>query len=139
VILVAPVSRKRDQSDVNITLRGVGEQYFAMRPELRLISGRMIYAGNQELLVGSAARGQFVGLDIGDQIRLQDGVWIVVGVFAGGNGSRESEVIADAQTVMSAYKLEAFNSVSVLLDSESSFKPLKEALSKDTPWSWIRS
>jgi putative ABC transport system permease protein len=121
VILVAPVARKRDNSDVNVTLRGVGVQYFIMRPELKLVSGRLFQAGKQELVVGSSARGQFAGLEIGNQVRLQDGDWTVVGSFAGGNGSRESEVIADAQTVMSAYKLEAVNSVSVLLDSERSF------------------
>jgi hypothetical protein len=55
-----------------------------------------------------------------------------VGTFAGGNGSRESEVIADAQTVMSAYKLEAFNSVSVMLESDTSFASLKEALAQDS-------
>jgi putative ABC transport system permease protein len=131
VILVAPVARKRDQSDVNITLRGVGEQYFAIRPELKLVSGRMFHAGRQELLVGASAMGQFAGLEIGNQVRLQDGDWTVVGTFAGANGSRESEVIADAQTVMSAYKLEAVNSVSVLLDSESPFSRLGEALAED--------
>lgn len=49
----------------------------------------------------------------------------MVGIFAGGNGSRESEVIADVHTVMSGYKLETFNSVSVLLESEDSFAGLK--------------
>lgn len=131
VILVAPVTRKRDESDVNITLRGVGEQYFAIRPELKLLSGRMFRAGNQELLVGAAARGQFAGLDIGNQVRLQDGDWTVVGIFAGGNGSRESEVIADVHTVMSGYKLETFNSVSVLLESEDSFAGLKDELTQN--------
>jgi putative ABC transport system permease protein len=132
VILVAPVARKKDLSDVNATLRGVGEQYFVMRPELKLVSGRMFRAGNQELLVGAAARGQFAGLEIGNQVRLQDGDWTVVGTFAGGNGSRESEVIADAQTVMSAYKLEAFNSVSVMLESDDSIANLKGALVQDS-------
>jgi putative ABC transport system permease protein len=131
VILVAPVARKRDQSDVNVTLRGVGEQYFMMRPELKLVSGRMFRAGNQELLVGAAAAGQFAGLTIGNSVRLQDGDWTVVGTFAGGNGSRESELIADAQTVMSAYKLETFNSMAVLLDTEHSFTGLKQALAAD--------
>jgi putative ABC transport system permease protein len=131
VILVAPVARKSDQSDVNLTLRGVGEAYFLMRPELKLVSGRMFRAGNQELLVGAAASGQFTGLAVGDAVRLQDGDWTVVGTFAGGNGSRESELIADGQTVMSAYKLEAFNSVSVLLESEGSFSRLKEELAED--------
>ena len=131
VILVAPVARKRDSSDVNVTMRGVGEQYFIMRPELKLVSGRMFRTGNQELLAGASARGQFEGLEIGSQVRLQDGDWTVVGGFAGGNGSHESELIADAQTVMSAYKLDAFNSVSVMLDSEGSLKGLNETLSED--------
>ena len=132
LILVAPVARKRDNSDVYVTLRGVGPQYFVLRPELKLVSGRLFRAGNQELLVGASAGGQFVGLEIGSRVRLQDGDWTVVGTFAGGNGSRESEVIADAQTVMSAYKIDAFNSVSVLRASGDGFATLKTALAEDS-------
>ena len=132
LILVAPVARKRDNSDVYVTLRGVGPQYFVLRPELKLVSGRLFRAGNQELLVGASAGGQFVGLEIGSRIRLQDGDWTVVGTFAGGNGSRESEVIADAQTVMSAYKIDAFNSVSVLRASGDGLATLKTALAEDS-------
>jgi putative ABC transport system permease protein len=131
VILVAPVARRRDDSDVNVTLRGVGEQYFGMRPELKLVSGRMFRAGNQELVVGASAHAQFAGLEIGNQVRLQDGDWSVVGTFAGGGGSRESEVVADAQTVMSAYKLDAFNSMTVMLVSANMITGLKEALTRD--------
>jgi putative ABC transport system permease protein len=131
VILVAPVARKRDDSDVNVTLRGVGEQYFGMRPELKLVSGRMFRPGNQELVVGASAQAQFAGLEIGNQVRLQDGDWSVVGTFAGAGGSRESEVVADAQTVMSAYKLDAFNSMTVMLASANMVTGLKEALTRD--------
>jgi putative ABC transport system permease protein len=131
VILVAPVARKRDNSDVYVTLRGVGPQYFVLRPELKLVSGRLFRAGNQELLVGASAAAQFAGLEIGNQVRLQDGDWTVVGTFAGGNGARESEVIADAQTVMSAYKLDSFNSVSLTRESGTSLAALKAALARD--------
>jgi putative ABC transport system permease protein len=131
VILVAPVARKRDYSDVNVTLRGVGEQYFSMRPELKLVSGRMFHPGNQELLVGASARAQFAGLDIGNEVRLQDGDWRVVGTFAGGNGSRESELVADAQTVMSAYKLDGFNSMTAMIESVNAGTSLKEVLLRD--------
>jgi putative ABC transport system permease protein len=131
VILVVPVARKRDNSDVYVTLRGVGPQYFVLRPELKLVSGRLFRAGNQELLVGASASAQFAGLEIGNQVRLQDGDWTVVGTFAGGNGARESEVIADAQTVMSAYKLDSFNSVSLAPESGTSLAALKAEIAQD--------
>ncbi len=115
VVLVAPVSRKRDHHDVNITLRGVGGQYFAMRPELKLESGRMFEPGKQELVAGAGVVSQFDGVNLGDHLRLQDGDWTIVGTFAGGQGVRESEVIADALTVMSAYKLNSFHSLSATL------------------------
>jgi putative ABC transport system permease protein len=132
VVLVAPVSRKRDHSDVSVTLRGVSDQYFAMRPELKLIAGRMYRPGNQEIVVGAAALAQFDGLAIGDRVRLQDGDWTVVGTYAGGNGSRESEVISDAQTVMSAYKLNAFNTMHVLLNDAASFVSFRQSVIRDT-------
>ncbi|HEX4050426.1 MAG TPA: FtsX-like permease family protein [Steroidobacteraceae bacterium] len=131
VVLAAPVARKRDHSDVNVTLRGVGPHYFEMRPELKLIAGRMYRPGTQELLVGAAARSQFDGLGIGEHVRLQDGDWTVVGEFAGGSGARQSELVADAQTVMSAYKLDTFNSVTATLESAGAFPKFATALSRD--------
>ena len=132
VVLQAPVSRKRNHSDVSITLRGVSDQYFAMRPELKLVAGRMYEPGRQELVVGAAALAQFEGLAIGDSIRLQDGDWTVVGTYSGGNGVRESEVIADAQTAMSAYKLNAFNSISVALDDAGAFASFRQTVVRET-------
>jgi putative ABC transport system permease protein len=132
VVLPAPVSRRRDHSDVNVTLRGVGSHYFEIRPELRLIAGRMYRPGTRELLAGAAARSLFDGLGIGDRVRLQGGDWTVVGIFAGGTSARQSELIADAHTVMSAYKLDGFNSVTAQLESAHALKKFETALSGDT-------
>jgi putative ABC transport system permease protein len=132
VVLQAPVARKRDHSDVNVTLRGVGEQYFALRPELKLVAGRLYQSGKQELVVGAAALAQFEGLAIGDSIRLQDGDWTVVGTYAGSRGSRDSELITDAQTAMSAYKLNTFNSVTVALRNAASFASFRDGVLRDT-------
>jgi putative ABC transport system permease protein len=132
VVLQAPVTRKGDHSDVSLTLRGVGERYFALRPELKLVAGRMFRSGKQELIVGAAALLQFEGLAIGDNIRLQDGDWTVVGTYSGSNGARESEVISDAATVMSAYKLDAFNSLTVALNDAASFASFREGVVRET-------
>jgi putative ABC transport system permease protein len=131
VVLIAPAARKRDSSDVNVTLRGVGAQYFRVRPELRLIDGRMFRSGTQELLVGAAAGKEFAGLGIGNQVRLQNGDWTVVGSFAGGNGSRESEVVADALAVMSTYELDAFNSMTLALESPEALARVRETVARD--------
>jgi putative ABC transport system permease protein len=128
IVMVVPVSRKRDRTDVNVTLRGVGGQYFAMRPELKLRSGRMFETGKQELVVGAGAVSQFDGLQPGQNVRLQDGDWTVVGTFAGGNGARESEVVADALTVMSAYKFDSFNSLGVALRSPRELAAFKDSV-----------
>jgi putative ABC transport system permease protein len=132
IVLVVPVSRKRDHTDVNVTLRGVGEQYFAMRPELKVRSGRMFESGKQEVMVGTGAVSQFDGLEIGENIRLQDGDWKIVGTFAGGNGARDSEVIADALTVMSAYKLNSFNSMTVALRSPRGLAAFRKAVDQSS-------
>jgi putative ABC transport system permease protein len=128
VVLPAPVIRKSDSSDVNITFRGVSEQYFALRPELSVTTGRMFRTGLRELLVGESAHKQFAGLEIGDAVRLQDGDWEVVGIFSGTQGARDSEIVADVGMVMSGYKLDAFNTFNVQLSSESELQAFKDSL-----------
>ena len=130
VVLVAPVIR-RNGSDAYITLRGSGEQLMQVRPELRLVAGRMFRPGLHELVIGQAAQQQFRGLDLGKVIRLHDGDWTIVGMFAAGDSVRESEAIADATTVMTAYQLSAYNSTTALLASESSFAMFSHALQRD--------
>jgi putative ABC transport system permease protein len=127
-LLVAPVARKSTGADAYITLRGVSERNFDLRPELQLVSGRMFKPGLHELIVGRAALAQFAGLEVGSSIRLHDGEWTIVGVFAGGDSVRESEVLSDAQTVLSSYKLDTFSSVSVLLAGADSHAAFKDAL-----------
>jgi putative ABC transport system permease protein len=132
VVLTVPVSRKSDHSDVSVTLRGVGGKYFAMRPELKLISGRMYRPGTHELVVGAAALAQFDGLQTGDRLSLREGEWTIVGTYAGSKGSRESEVITDAETMMSAYKLNAFNILTVSLNDTGAFESFRESVRRDT-------
>jgi putative ABC transport system permease protein len=130
VVLVAPVIRLNG-SDAYITLRGSGEQLTQVRPELRLVAGRMFRPGLHELVIGQAAQQQFRGLGLGKVIRLHDGDWTVVGTFAAGDSVRESEAIADATTVMTAYQLSAYNSTTALLASGSSFAMFGHALERD--------
>src|SRR5262245_58839096 len=62
------LNRKSDGAEVNVALRGVGPQLAALRPELKIVEGRMFRPAMTEVIVGKSAHEQFAGLDIGDKV-----------------------------------------------------------------------
>ncbi|MEO8467349.1 MAG: ABC transporter permease [Gammaproteobacteria bacterium] len=122
------LTRREDGAQAGVGVRGVESTSTEIRPEIRLIEGRMFQAGLREMIVGRGARHEFKNLEIGDNVGLRNSVWKVVGVFESGGDANESRLLTDAQTLMSAYKRTAANSVTVLLASEGSFDEFKTAL-----------
>lgn len=131
VMLVPGVSRSSGRA-VNITVRGIGPSAFALRPEIRLVEGRMFRAGLHEVIVGRAAQMQFEGLEIGDRIHMFGDDWAVVGTFASSvGGTHDSELFADSETVLSAGRRNEFQSVTVMLQSPDAFAGLVSALTRN--------
>lgn len=115
-----------------ISLRGVGRQAFELRPEIRIVQGRMFRLGLRELIVGRSLAAQFRrGLKVGDTIALQTGPWVIVGVFAAQGGAHDSELFGDADALMSANHRAGFQSVTVQLDGASSYARFSAALEDD--------
>src|SRR5262245_56093086 len=52
------VPDKRTGLDAFVTVRGVGPQAFALRPEIKLVSGRMFKSGLNELIAGRALQSR---------------------------------------------------------------------------------
>jgi putative ABC transport system permease protein len=123
--------KKKDGVTAELTVRGVTPMATLLRPELKVIAGRAVSPGLRELMVGRAAQAEFQGLDLGSRVAIRDGVWTVVGIYATGGDARESELVADAETLLSAYQSSIFNSATVQLDSAASFDRFKEALAND--------
>ena len=109
-------------------LRGVGEQAWAVRPQVKIVDGRKLHAGLRELIVGRGAARQFAGLTPGSEIRLGTQPWTMVGVFASGD-AMESEIWGDATVVADTYRRGSSRaSVTVRLDDPKSFAAFKTAL-----------
>jgi putative ABC transport system permease protein len=121
--------RKEDGAEVNVALRGVGPQLAQLRPEVKIIQGRMFRTAVTELIVGKAAHAEFKGLNIGDQIKTRGATWTVVGVFSSGGDSHESGLMTDAETLLAADQRGGFPSVTVMLESTAAFQKFKDALS----------
>jgi putative ABC transport system permease protein len=108
-----------------VTFRGVSPKSFETRPEIKIIQGRVFRSGVRELIVGKTAQARFRGLQLGARITSNDSEWKVVGIFESNSDAHESELIADADTVLSAYHRTTFNSVTVWLESPAAFDTLK--------------
>ena len=123
------IRANRKPNGVNfLLLRGIGRKGLELRPQLKIVAGRMFKSGARELIVGAAAAQQFEHLTVGEKVILQDGEWPVVGTFTTGGDIREGEIIGDADTLMAAARHGNFNSVTVRLDTPAAFGVLQHAL-----------
>jgi putative ABC transport system permease protein len=116
---------------IKVPLRGIGPEESALRPEVRLIAGREARPGLQELVVGRNIASRY-GIGIGDHLSFQSGAWLVVGIFASNEASQfDSQILTDAQALMSAYQRNWFQSLTVRLAGPGSLERLKQALASD--------
>jgi putative ABC transport system permease protein len=122
------VTKKSNGLDFYVGIRGVGPEGFALRPEIRLINGRMFRPATHELVVGKAAQSEFEGLDVGSKVSLPEGDWTITGTFDSGGSGTESEMLADSETVLSAMRANAFKSMTVMLERPDDFNRFKDTL-----------
>ena len=123
-----PVRGGTADEEGSVQLRGVSEQAWAVRPQVKIIEGRKFTPGLRELLVGRGAARQFAGLTPGAEVRLGTQPWKVAGVFASGD-SMESEIWGDATVVADTYRRGSSRAaVTVRLEDPKSFAAFKTAL-----------
>src|SRR5690348_9678651 len=115
----------------SVQLRGIGDEAWTVRPNVRLVAGRKFKPGMHELLVGQGAQREFDGLQVGQQVKLGSQSWTVVGAFASGD-ALDSELWADANVVADAYRRGGSrNSVTVKLTSPQAFDAFKAKVEAD--------
>jgi len=123
-----PIKGGSADDEGSVQLRGVGEQAWAVRPQVKIIAGRTFTPGMRELIAGKGATKQFAGLEPGHQIRLGSQLWTVVGVFASGD-ALDSEIWGDAGVVADTYRRGGSRaSVTVRLSDPQKFEAFKTAL-----------
>jgi putative ABC transport system permease protein len=102
-----------------------------------MVSGRRFERGVREVIVGRKAAQQFAGLSVGSTIGFRDSDWRVVGIFETGGDVHESEIWADAETTMSAFRRSNYQSVTARLadGSDTGFRAFKDVVSRDPRFS----
>jgi putative ABC transport system permease protein len=124
------LTRKEDGTAAGITVRGTTPQAFVLRPEIKIVEGRLFERGLRELIVGKQAQGEFAGLALGDKVTLRDSDWTVVGTFVSGD-SFESSLLTDVDLLLSELQRTGSSSVTVLLESPNAYQTFSDAVTTD--------
>jgi putative ABC transport system permease protein len=137
LVVMVDLPRKGETAPNNVPFRGVQPTAFAIRDELTLVEGRRFERGVREVIVGRKASRQFAGLEVGSRIGFRDSDWTVVGIFASGGDVHESEIWADAEVALSAFRRTGFQSLTAALPdgSDAGLAALKETIRRDPRFS----
>ena len=120
---------KKDPSDANVPLRGVSSAALKVRPNVKIVEGRMFTPGTNEIVVGRAASNQFAGLSVGAQTHWGQNTWQVVGIFDARGSAAESEIWCDARVLQGAYRRgNSYQSIYARLERVDGFQAFKDAL-----------
>jgi putative ABC transport system permease protein len=123
--------KRDDGSEVTAVLRGLGAEALRVRPEIKIVEGRLYRPAVNELIVGKAAKAQYRGTEIGSRITTRTATWVVVGTFTSNGDAHESELAANADTVMSSDNGSTYGSITVLLDEPGSLRTLADSLASN--------
>jgi len=117
----------------NITVRGVSETITEVRPQLKIIEGRMFNHSLRELIVAKPLNERFVEAKIGEKIKFAGDYWEVVGIFECGKGGYNSEIWGDSGQLLGAFNRgTAVSSVTVKLTSAGDLEAFKNAFEAET-------
>ncbi len=115
----------------NVTLRGSGAAGLALRPQVRIVEGRFFEPGSSEIIAARNVAAGFQGVQLGGVLRFGGRDWTVVGLFEAGGSGFDSEIWADAEQLMAAFRRQAWSSVIVKLADPAAFEGLRALIDTD--------
>ncbi len=131
LVVLITLTKKGTNKPSNIVIRGIEEQSINLRPQVKLISGRMLRHGSSEIVVGASVAKRFEVGSLGDTIRFGMRDWTVVGIFDAGNTAFNSEIWGDVNQLMQAFRRPAYSSVIFRIRDNSEFEKLKSKIEND--------
>jgi ABC-type antimicrobial peptide transport system permease subunit len=115
----------------NVSMRGTSAIGLALRPQVRIVEGRMFRSGSSEVVVGKSIASGFQGAELGRSLRFAGREWLIVGVFDANRSGFDSEIWGDADQMMQAFRRNAYSTVVFRLNEVGDFERIRAALEDD--------
>ncbi|MDB5784182.1 ABC transporter permease [Caballeronia mineralivorans] len=130
VVLISLVKISSNKPS-NVVIRGVSPTGLGLRPQVKLVAGRMFKAGSSEIIVGSSVAKGFSGTQIGEHLRFAQRDWTVVGTFDAGGSGFDSEIWGDVDQLMQSFRRTSYSSMVVRLAQTNLFDRFKADIDVD--------
>lgn len=124
VVMLISLPKKATGTMSNTMIRGMEQAGPSLRRKVQIIEGRMFRQGSNEIVVGRSVRAQFTGVEIGETLSFGGRQWQVVGVMDGARSGFDSEIWGDVDSLMQAFRRNAYSSIVVRLTDPQSFDGL---------------
>ncbi|MGD1075248.1 MAG: ABC transporter permease [Thermodesulfovibrionales bacterium] len=131
LVVLINLPKRGSNKPSNVVIRGVTSRSLVLRPQVRLVEGRMPRAGSEEVIAGKSIAKRFQGGGIGETLRFGMRDWTVVGMFDAGNTAFNSEIWGDVDQLMQAFRRPVYSSVIFKLRDSAEFEGFKARIESD--------
>lgn len=131
IVVIISLPKKGNGKESYVTVRGIGEKSFALRPNLTIIEGRLPRTGSLEIISGKAVYQRFEGTGIGQTIKFGAREWQIVGIFDAGNTCFNSEIWVDEEQLLQSFRRNSYSSIIFRLRDSKDFEIIKERIDSD--------
>lgn len=131
VFVIVNLPTGKEGEVANVAIRGISPPGFRMRPQMRLVEGRMFQPGLHEVILSRTLSKRFPNMNLGDTLRLANADWKVVGIFDAGNTTFDSELWADVNRVTDDFKYRTYSSVLLRAKDQAAVGEIKQRVESD--------
>jgi len=131
LVVLINLPKRGSSKPANVVIRGIGAGSLLLRPQVRLVEGRMPKPGSAEVIAGGSIAKRFQGGGIGETVRFGMRDWTVVGIFDAGNTGFSSEIWGDVDQLMQAFRRPVYSSVIFRLRDSTEFEGFKTRIEGD--------
>lgn len=130
-VVLITLPKRESGKPANVVIRGVTPEGYALRPQARIVEGRLPRPGTAEVVAGRAIAEGFRGAGLDESVRFASRDWTVVGVFDAGRTGFDSEIWGDAEQMLQAFRRPGYSSLIFRLADGSRFDQVRDAIASD--------
>lgn len=131
LVVLISLPKRGTNKPANVVIRGVGARSLRLRPQVRLVEGRMPRPGLAEIIAGQNIAKRFKGGGIGESLHFGMRDWRVVGIFDAGTTGFSSEIWGDVDQLMQAFRRPVYSSIVFKLRDPADFAAVKKRIEND--------